>query len=393
MSRAFLSASDRFWPAQWFGRRAWVKGTPSTTPALQGGNAAGESASVLAPTIKDIVFIHIPKTAGTSMRHMLSAALPTATKIFDYGADTAALIAAQQPPTDVSENGGNTATTSRNIIDAFASDIRTPEKIIALRGEAPRGQQFLVASQLPISHWTPAFHPASIVTFLRDPVDRVVSSYRMMHFRQEIFTGSFAEFYESPTQVNVQCRQLRGIDLHHLGFVGLVEFMPDMLKALSRHLGAELRMRHDNTASRLPQPRIDAATRSRILALNEDDLCLYRHVKAKLDFFTNHRERPSSIISSKLARGEVYWTVEGTLKGWALAHDPGQLATIEVRAGGHVVRRCYADQFLPWLKKITPHGVGGFEVRLPADLAARQKPIRVVIAGMEKDLGGSPFIV
>ena len=347
------------------------------------------SSGELEPKIKDVVFVHIPKTAGTSMRNMLSAALPSATKIFEYGADTATLMPAQQTNVGAMDGGANAATGSGDIIDAFASDIRTPEKIAALRGEAPRGQRFLVSSHWPIRHWTCAFHPASVVTFLRDPVDRVASSYRMQ-VRQKSFTGSFAEFYESEDQINVQCRKLKGVDLQHLGFVGLVEFMPDMLKALSKHLGTELRMRHDNGAGRSPRPRIDAAIRSRILALNEDDVCLYGHVVANLDYFTNYRGRPPS-ISSKLAGGKVYRTEEGTLRGWALAHDPNQLATIEVRVGGQAVQRCYADQFLPWLKKMTPHGVGGFEICLPAGLKAGKSPIRVMIAGTEKDLDGSPL--
>jgi hypothetical protein len=350
---------------------------------------AEESRPDLEPKIKDVVFVHIPKAAGTSMRHMLSASLPMATQVFEYGADTATLIAAQRATLDASESGATATMMSGNIIDAFASDFRTPEKIAALRAEAPRGQRFLVSSQKPIRHWTGAFHPASVVTFLRDPVERVASSYRM-HVRQKRFTGSFAEFYESHDQINVQCRQLSGMDLRALGFVGLFEFMPDMVRALSRHLGVELRMRHDNAAGRTPRPTIDAATRARILALNEDDLCLYRHIEANLDYFTNHGGRPPS-ISSRLARGKVYRTQEGTLRGWALAHDPNQLATIEVRVGGQAVQRCYADQFLPWLKKITPHGVGGFEICLPAGLAVGKSPVRVMIAGTEKDLEGSPL--
>jgi len=350
----------------------------------------GGSRPDLEPKINDVVFVHIPKAAGTSMRHMLSASLPTATKVFDYGTDTATLIAAQRATMDAPGGDATGATMLGDIIDAFASDIQTPEKIVALRGEAPRGQRFLVSSQKPVRHWSGAFHPASVVTFLRDPVDRVVSRYRM-HVRQTRFDGSFAEFYESPDQINVQCRQLSGVSLRDLGFIGLFEFMPVMLKALSRHLGVELRTRHDNAAGRSPRPTVDAATRSRILALNDDDLCLYNHVEADLDYFTNYRGRAPS-IGSRLARGKVYRLEDGTLRGWALAQDPNQLATIEVRVGGQAVLRCYADQFLPWLKKVTPHGVGGFEIRLPAGLAAGKTPVRVMIAGTEKDLEGSPLV-
>lgn len=122
------------------------------------------------------------------MRHMLSASLPTATKVFDYGTDTATLIAVQRATMDAPGGDANGSTMLGDIIDAFAADIQTPEKIVALRSEAPRGQRFLVSSQRPVRHWSSAFHPASVVTFLRDPVDRVVSNFRM-HVRQKRFTG------------------------------------------------------------------------------------------------------------------------------------------------------------------------------------------------------------
>lgn len=321
------------------------------------------------PVVKDVVFVHIPKTAGTSMRNMLVAALPAATKIFHYHEDTAKI--------------------SGTFTNAFTSGIVTPEKLLAHRSTLRRDQQLLVCGHFPVSDLTRAFHPASFVTFLRDPVDRVVSNYRYS-VKSGTFAGSFADFYESADQINVQCRQLRGADLRDIGFIGLVERMPEMVRALSRHLGVELRPRVDNVTSHFPRLPIDAATRSRILALNHDDLCLYQHIEANLDYFTNYRGRPD--ISSRLGRGKVYRTNEGTLIGWALAHDPGQLVQIEVRIGAQLVHRCYADQFLPWLSAQTPFGVGGFLVHLPPDLPAGHDPIRVMIAGTDKDLEGSPIL-
>lgn len=365
-----MTGRDRSWLARWLEQRASAKRVRSTAPPAHDLDALGQSDVVLEPKIKDVVFVHIPKTAGTSMRNMLVGALPTAVKIFDYWEDT------PKVPGD--------------FIDAFTNGIRTPEKFSELRSDLPRDQQVLVSGHIPVAHLMGAFHPASLISFLRDPVDRVVSNYRY-HVRRAIFSGTFAEFYELPSQINVQSQLLQGTDLRDFGFVGLVELMPEMLRALSRHLGVKLRMRHDNITGRSPRPTIDAATRSRILALNEDDLNLYRHVEANLDYFTNHRARQS--ISSKLGRGKVYGTPEGNLQGWALAREPGQLAEVEVRIGAQVIQRCYADQFLPWLKKNTPHGVGGFQVRLQTGLPAGQTQIRVVIAGTEKDLEGSPLVV
>lgn len=363
-----MNSKVGYWPGRWFNRKILQDG-PSLQASPQKEEATEEPASGPQPALRDVVFVHIPKTAGTSLRNMLVAALPAAAKIFHYHDATARI-----PGT---------------FTNAFTSNLLTPEKLRAHRSELPRDLQLLVCGHYPVSSLTSAFHPASFITFLRDPVDRVVSNYRYL-VRLGTFAGSFAEFYESADQINVQSRQLRGTDLRDIGFIGLVERMPDMVQALSRHLGVELRTRVDNVTSRLPRPAIDAATRARILALNGDDLCLYRHIDANLDYFTNHRGRCD--ISSRLGRGKVYRTDDGALMGWALAHDPGQLVQIEVRIGAQPVHRCYADQFLPWLTRHTPFGVGGFLVRLPPNLPKEPVPIRVVIAGTDKDLEGSPLV-
>ncbi|MCW5737860.1 MAG: sulfotransferase family 2 domain-containing protein [Enhydrobacter sp.] len=362
-----MNSKFGFLPGRWLDRTI-LRNAPSPEAYSQ-GDKADEPALGAEPILGDVVFVHIPKTAGTSMRNMLVAALPTVAKIFHYHDDTARI--------------------SGTFTNAFTSDIVTAEQLHAHRSKLPRDQQLLVCGHYPLSSLTSAFHPASFVTFLRDPVDRVVSNYRYA-VKSGTFSGSFAEFYESADQINVQCRQLRGTDLRNIGFVGLVERMPDMVRALSRHLGVELRPRVDNVTSRFSRPTIDAATRERIRALNDDDLCLYRHVEANLDYFTNYRGRCD--VSSRLGRGKVYRTKEDTLIGWALAHDPGHLVQIEVRVGGQPVHRCYADQFLPWLTRQTPHSVGGFQVRLPAGRAAANGPVRVVVAGTEKDLEGSPLV-
>ncbi|MFO1080573.1 MAG: hypothetical protein U1E23_08110 [Reyranellaceae bacterium] len=343
-----MIARDGFWPLSRWRREA--------TPAER------------TPHLKDVLFIHTPKTGGTSLRNSLLRALPGSARLLDYGANSL----------DIADDD------ARAVMALGAS----PDRMVALRGSLPRDRPMLICGHLPAAQFMAAFHPASVITFLRHPVDRLVSNYRYQ-LQHAYFAGTFAEFLELPVQRNRQSGHLQGVDLRDLGFVGLTERMPEMIAALSRHLGVSLRMRRDNVSRRIPRPEVDAATRARILALNQDDLALYHHVEANLDYFTNYRARPG--ISGQLGRGKVCRTAEGTLSGWALARDLGQLAAVELRIGERVVQRAYADQFLPWLKKVTPHGVGGFQFGLPAGLAAADGPLRVVLAGTDKDLEGSPL--
>lgn len=40
------------------------------------------------PKIRDVVFVHLPRTGGTSMRNMLAEAFPDSVQLFDYGPET-----------------------------------------------------------------------------------------------------------------------------------------------------------------------------------------------------------------------------------------------------------------------------------------------------------------
>lgn len=322
----------------------------------------------LRPTIKDVVFVHIPKAAGTSLREMLVAALPDATKIFDYGT--------------------HTATIRGDFVNAFTSGADSPAGVLALRRTFKRDQRLFVAGHFAVTWYLGSFHPASFITFLRHPVDRVISSYKYQA-RYLNFKGSFADFYEQPSEINVQSKMLWGCDLHQLGFIGLSEALPEMLPALSRYLGVELTNRRDNVSPRYGGPEVDKTVRARILALNDDDLQLYRHVEANLDSYTHYHGRNMGPV---LARGRVNHRGEGAFHGWAAAFHTGRLVEIEVRVGAQVVHRCYADQFMPNMmdKNLAPHGVGGFSMRLPAELLAGRPQVRFVFAGTETDLVGSP---
>lgn len=326
--------------------------------------AGGRAELRLQPALTDVVFAHVPKTAGTSLRNSLVEAFPGRTKVYDYGPNTVKF-------------GG-----------AFADQERSEEGIRALRQMIPSGDKLLVCGHLKVVKYLSVFHPASFVTFLRHPVERVISSYKH-HVAYRDYRGSLAEFAEQPGEINNQCAHLWGIDLRNIGFIGLTERMPEMLAALSRHLGVELKMRRDNVSPDLPGVTVDESTRAHIMALNQRDMQLYRHVEANLEDYTNYRRRGGN--TPVLAQGAVRRHGKGVFQGWAAPFHGGRLIEIEVRAGEQVVHRCYADQFRPVLKKkgLEVHGVGGFSVQLPKAMLKEQ--VRFVIAGTDKDLDGSPI--
>lgn len=327
--------------------------------------------AALYPALKDVVFLHIPKTAGTSLHKALTEALADHSKIFDYGDHT------KDIPGD--------------FINAAERNISTAADVVALRDELNSNRRLFVSGHFSARKYLTAFHPASFVTFLRDPVERAVSDYKH-RVRYANFTGSLAEFCEMPKQINVQSRLLWDMDLRNMGFIGLTEFMPDMVDALSRHLGVPLKVGKENVGSRFGGPKVDEKMRARILALNDNDVRLYQHVKAHLDDYTNLRSR--SATRPLIARGVVTRRGNGRFRGKVTTFEPGRLAEIEVKAASQVVHRCYADEYLISKQAGNPQNRSwGFSADLPVAVLAGQTQVRFVFAGTDADLAGSPVTI
>ncbi len=127
-----------------------------------------------------------------------------------------------------------------------------------------------------------------IVTFLRDPVQRVVSSYHY-HTKPDV-TGdvatlvksqnmSLAEFAQQPGQSNLQSRMIAPIGRDRLNFIGFSEAFSDSLARLSDYLGTAL----VNEANRNANPdkkvgsdySISEDVRDIIISRNQADQELY----------------------------------------------------------------------------------------------------------------------
>ena len=203
---------------------------------------------------KTIVFVHIPKTAGSSLRHGILRAKPAHTILFDYRADSKA--------------------TTKAYVERFS----TPEGRGSIAAEFIQTPLFL-CGHFRAKKYTPHFPLAHFATFFRNPVERVLSHFN--HRLRRGFEITLDEFIETPDFQNLQAKYLEGVNWSQFGFIGLTENYKSSLKRFREFSGIQVKELKRNVQARKfapPPSRVIA----RIEVLNEADMKLYESVKAYL---------------------------------------------------------------------------------------------------------------
>ncbi|MEN8240820.1 MAG: sulfotransferase family 2 domain-containing protein [Chloroflexota bacterium] len=128
-----------------------------------------------------------------------------------------------------------------------------------------------------------------VVTWLRAPVQRVISSYYFFKrkfdegFRENLtLLGEFSllEFAAHQVSRNVMSRVLQGVDLSDLAFVGFLEYLEEDVIYLSKLLGWRSRSLPERNInyefkSQFPSPTMEEL--EEIRRLNQADLELYNY--------------------------------------------------------------------------------------------------------------------
>jgi len=207
-----------------------------------------KSSKVVRPL--ELISIHIPKTAGTSFQHALE---------FQFGADRVARIDFPQ----------------------HEDDIRCPEGVAVIHGHLTVQQ----ARKLDASQSIPR------ITWLRHPVDRVISNYfylsgRLDELLDEPRHGvdilskmkrTLVEYASADRNRNRIADFLEGHRPEDFSFIGLVEQYAEDLNALQEQFGWKITSPvHHNPSSKGAE--LDPKIRATIEELNAEDMRWYREV-------------------------------------------------------------------------------------------------------------------
>ena len=164
-------------------------------------------------SFKSVSFIHIPKTAGTSFRKAAENYFSQNEIVRNYGP--------RSPETHESIR---------------ALDLKKDQyPLVKLMGKLPHK---FYGGHVNFNE-TCAFTPVSqIVTFIRNPVDQVISHYG--HFKRWYgYEKGIEEFVKSKVYQNLQTRYLSSVDITMLGLVGVTEYYDESLELFNNRFGCE----------------------------------------------------------------------------------------------------------------------------------------------------------
>jgi hypothetical protein len=144
--------------------------------------------------------VHVPKTAGTSLRLALEKHFGKHRLVRDYGPD------AEQ--------------TNQLVLDHMYNSTGTSGGREALIEAMKNGPGKILIGHFPLKKYAESFKPEKIIAFVRDPLIRACSEY-LHRVKSGMFEGSLVQFFQAPSYQNQQAKLLRGISNH--SFIGITE--------------------------------------------------------------------------------------------------------------------------------------------------------------------------
>lgn len=284
-------------------------------------------------------FIHVPKTAGTSFRKAAEQVYGARRIVYDYNhrsAETSPLV-------------------QEFIYEKQAPD---PWGLLAACGKS---NVAFIGGHFRADKYTPLCGVNNTITFLREPIQRLVSEYR--HFvRHNGYKDTLESFYRLPRMQNRMTSILARVPLEALGFLGTTERYSECLALLDQRLCVQLPRREDNVGDRSSNELLEVSDdhRQEMLELNDKDVQLFRRAEWLLE------QRLALFNEGKpWVHGVVTETRPRKIAGWAWADLGDAPVDVEIRVNDEVVAVAPATAYVPALARwsVPRAGFVGFECR------------------------------
>ena len=275
---------------------------------------------------KKILFVHIPKTAGTSFRIAAEKYLKNGV-IYDYGYE---------------------ANQTSDIVRNFVYDKKDfYELYMALQRQ---NQMVFLSGHFPLKKYIHMFSPMETVSIVREPVAQIVSHYNHLKFRGGM-KDTLEEFIHKKRFQNLQSEVLKGIPIGMLGLLGITERYQDFVELFNGMYQVNFSPLYLNTkvSQALELEEIDKKLIREIRTLNQQDIRLYG--KARKIFALRHEFLKSNLPwtygvsrydrGKKSIRGLAYRSEKDTPIEVAIFDGEKHLTDVLANEANTFIRQCH----------------------------------------------------
>ena len=307
------------------------------------------------------IFVHIPKTAGTSFRKSLDSFFKESNVAKDYG------LFFEETNNDIKKYLHQNQ-------DPYAAVSKIKEKDFKFIVGHFKASRY--AYQIPVHDF---------VTILRDPVQRFYSEFQHRSNRHfDKFEGTIEDYCAVEKFCNVQSKMLAGAAWPAFGCVGLTESYNDSVRIINDTLSLDLKYMEVNKRRNdiAKGYSLTTAQIELIKQVNKADVELYEVAK---QYF---QERMSLDDDSLFVRGRLEFIKDNVVSGYAIPplHN-AQAVTVQVLANDHVIGEVIAKEHRKYLSLlgVNRNGYVGFEydlgdIPVGAKISARVKETRQLLA-------------
>lgn len=280
------------------------------------------------------LFVHIPKTAGTSLRVALVQHFKKSDIKFDYG-----------------PKSKDTSFSVKRFIYRNNDYFRLVSS----------GTKVLYG-HFPVKKYIRLTDCLNVITFFRDPVDRVLSEYK--HFvRYNDYQGSLEQFAQTRRFRNTLQTFMAGAPWSAIGFIGFVEHYNDSLLLLGKKLNIELKIENLNIAPESKNGEFTQQQRQMVADLNQSDISLYNQARDNFMWRLTlyNANKPFTYGGWQIAKNNV------SVTGFAFYDGSDMPVTIVILINGKKYETVVANQFHFSMYKLqSPRkGYVGFSALLP----------------------------